>query len=170
MIINNSPEKDAIKEQLQLLKPEISQASLSLLKKQQSHQHCMLCGSTPLLGLKLNFYSDDSQQVWAHFKSSAHQQGYEGILHGGFLSALLDSSMCQALFHQNIEGVTADMSIRFLHEVKIGSDIIMTGKVVSSRAPLHKVEAELYVDGVLMVKSSGRFMTKGFGKKKPVAA
>lgn len=174
IIINNHPEKEASKtqliDQLQLLRPQTSQLSLILLNKQQSHQYCMLCGKSPLLGLKLNFYSDDNQQVFAYFKSSVHQQGYEGILHGGFLSALLDSSMCQALFHQDIEAVTADMNIRFLHEVKVNSSIVMMGKVISSRHPLHKVEAELYVDGVLMVKGSARFMTKGFGEKKPVAA
>lgn len=170
MLINNHPEKETLKQQLHSLKPEISHLPLTLLAKQQSHQHCMLCGTNPVLGLKLNYYSYDDQQVWAHYKSSVHQQGYEGILHGGFLSALLDSSMCQALFHQNIEGVTGDMNIRFLHEVKLNSDILMTGKVVSSRHPLHKVEAELYVDGILMVKSSARFMTKGFGKKKATVA
>ena len=42
--------------------------------------------------------------------------------------------------------------------------MLMVGKVISSRHPLHKVEAELYVDGVLMVKNNARFMTKGFGK------
>jgi len=157
-------EKEQLIKQLHLLSPEQSTSSLTLVSKHSSHQHCVLCGSQPILGLKLNFYSNHSQQVFAHFKSSIHQQGYEGILHGSFLSALLDSSMCQVLFNQNIEGVTGDMNIRFLNEVKIDSDILMVGKVISSRHPLHKVEAELYVDGVLMVKSNARFMTKGFGK------
>lgn len=165
MSSTHQTEKQQLIKQLQLLSPDQSTPSLTLVSKHTSHQHCMLCGSYPVLGLKLNFYSDQTQQVFAHFKSSIHQQGYEGILHGGFLSALLDSSMCQALFNQDIEGVTGDMNTRFLNEVKVDSDILMMGKVISSRHPLHKVEAELYVDGVLMVKSNARFMTKGFGKK-----
>jgi len=118
--------------------------------KKKSHQGCMLCEPNAVLGLKLNFYSDPDQQVWTHFKSSLHQQGCESILHGGFLSALLDSSMCQAVFNQDIEAVTADMNIRFLHEMKINSDILMTAKVLSSHPPLYKVEGELYVEGLLM--------------------
>ena len=165
MSSTHQTEKEQLIKQLQLLSPNQSTSFLTLLSKHPSHQNCMLCGSHPVLGFKLNFYSDQSQQVFAYFKSSIHQQGYDGILHGGFLSALLDSSMCQALFSRDIEGVTADMNIRFLHEVKINSEILMVGKVISSRYPLHKVEAELYVDGVLMVKSNARFMTKGFGKK-----
>ena len=165
MSSTNQAEKQQLIKQLQLLSPNQITPSLTLVSKHPSHQHCMLCSSQPVLGLKLNFYSDHSQQVFAYFKSSIHQQGYEGILHGGFLSALLDSSMCQALFNQDIEGVTGDMNIRFLHEVKVDSEILMIGKVISSRHPLHKVEAELYVDGIVMVKSNARFMTKGFGKK-----
>jgi len=164
MLSHNTPEKSILSEQLQKLTPELSHLPLTELAKQPSHQHCMLCGESPVLGLKLRFYAQGDQQVWAYFKSTIHQQGYQGILHGGFLSALLDSSMCQALFHQGIEGVTGDMNIRFLQEVKVNSAIVMTGKVVSSRHPLHKVEAALYVDGQLMVKSHARFMTKGFGK------
>ena len=164
MSSTHQTEEQQLIKQLQLLSPNQTTPALALVCKHPSHQNCMLCGSHPVLGFKLNFYSDQSQQVFAYFKSSIHQQGYDGILHGGFLSALLDSSMCQALFNQDIEGVTGDMNIRFLHEVKINSEILMVGKVISSRHPLHKVEAELYVDGVLMVKSNARFMTKGFGK------
>jgi len=157
-------EKQLLINELLLLNQENLPQSLALMQKQKSHQHCMLCGPNSLLGLKLNFYNDANQQVWAHFKSSIHQQGYEGILHGGFLSALLDSSMCHAIFSKNIEAVTADMNIRFLHEVKVNSHILMTAKVITSRSPLYKVEGELYVDGILMTKSNARFMTKGFGK------
>ena len=92
-------EKQQLIKQLQLLSPNQTTPDLALVSKHPSHQNCMLCGSHPVLGFKLNFYSDQSQQVFAYFKSSIHQQGYDGILHGGFLSALLDSSMCQALFN-----------------------------------------------------------------------
>jgi acyl-coenzyme A thioesterase PaaI-like protein len=129
----------------------------------------MLCGTQALLGLHLHFYSTPDQRVWARARGTIHQQGYQGILHGGFLSALLDSGMCQALFQQDIEAVTADMSIRYLHEVPVDSQILIQGKIVSSRAPLYKVEGELYVQGKLMVKSTARFMKKGFGVKKSLA-
>jgi len=162
---HNNSEKTLLFQELKFLHPETQLSSLHLVKKQASHEHCMLCGTQALLGLHLNFYSTGDQQVWARAKSTIHQQGYQGILHGGFLSALLDSGMCQALFHNNIEAVTADMNIRYLHEVPVKSDILIKGKIVSSRLPLYNLEGELYVNGKLMVKSSARFMKKGFGKK-----
>ena len=166
MSATHDSEKEQLLKELQSLNNNNIPQPLTLVRKKKSHQGCMLCGPNAVLGLKLDFYSDPNQQVWAHFKSSIHQQGYESILHGGFLAALLDSSMCQAVFNQDIEAVTADMNIRFLHEMKINSDILMTAKVLPSRPPLYKVEGELYVDGLLMAKSSARFMTKGFAKSK----
>jgi acyl-coenzyme A thioesterase PaaI-like protein len=166
MLAIDYSDKQLLINELTLVNKADSIQCLTLMEKQKSHQRCMLCGPHAPLGLKLNFYSDPNQQVWSHFKSSIHQQGYEGILHGGFLSALLDSSMCQAVFNQKIEGVTADMNIRFLHEVKVNSHILMTAKVLTSRPPLYKVEGVLYVEGVLMAKSTARFMLKGFGTKK----
>ncbi|MGX9463299.1 PaaI family thioesterase [Shewanella sp. A14] len=166
MYQQDKSEKALLFEDLTFFYPNMTLDSLQAVEKQLSHQHCMLCGTQPLLGLHLQFYSSADQRVWARAKGTIHQQGYQGILHGGFLSALLDSGMCQALFQQKIEAVTADMSIRYLHEVPVNSQILIKGEITSSRPPLYKVAGELYVEGKLMVKSSARFMTKGFGKQR----
>lgn len=142
------------------LQTHSEQAQLTAIAKQQSHQHCVLCGPSSMLGLKLNFYSDTQQQVWALFKTSHLQQGYTGILHGGFICALLDAGMCQSLFNQGIEAVTADMNVRFLHEIPINSEIVISAKVNSKTPPLYKVEAQLYVDKQLMAKANARFFKK----------
>jgi len=141
------------------LKKQALNAPLQLLDKTASHQHCMLCGQQSLLGLKLNFYSNQDE-VWSIARGSIHQQGYQGILHGGFLSALLDAAMCQAIFNQHAEAVTADMNIRFLHEIPTNSEILLKGEVVSQYATLYKVKAEIYVDNRLMVKADARFIKK----------
>ncbi len=120
----------------------------------------MLCGSNALWGLKLQFYSNDEEHVWAQAKGSVHQQGYQDILHGGYLSALLDAGVCQAVFQKNVEAVTADMNIRYLHEIPVSSDILIKGQVVSCYSTHYKVEAQLYVDNVLMVKAHARFIKR----------
>ncbi|QYJ86942.1 PaaI family thioesterase [Shewanella mesophila] len=165
MSYNQKLEKELLLNRLNLVLPDVQLDDLGAVDKRFSHQNCMLCGTQALLGLNLHFYSTPDQLVWARARGTIHQQGYQGILHGGFLSSLLDSGMCQALFQQNIEAVTADMNIRYLHEVPVDSQILIKGKIISARAPLYKVEGELYVQGKLMVKSTARFMKKGFGKK-----
>ena len=161
MNIHHQEEKQALLACLQKIQPEAQLSSLEQLQKKPSHQHCMICSQQAVLGLKINHYSTADLQVWGYIKGTIHHQGYQGILHGGFLAALLDGVMCQALFKQNIEAVTADMNIRYLNEIPLNSDILIRGKVISSRSPLYKVEGELYVNGVSMVKSSSRFMKKG---------
>lgn len=152
-----------ITEQINLKVSELQSAPLVqpliALKKQESHHHCMICGSHSVLGLKVNFYSN-TKEVWALVKGSIHQQGYQGITHGGFLAALLDAVMCQAIFNSQVEAVTADMNIRFLHEVAIDSELLIRGEIVSSYSSLYKVKAEIFVDKQLMVKADARFMKK----------
>ncbi|WP_051302968.1 PaaI family thioesterase [Psychromonas aquimarina] len=156
----NNDNQQLLIDMIQVSCPQQRLDTLVQINKRTSHQHCMLCGPQAVLGLNLIFYHTGDQQVWAHAKGTIHQQGYLGIMHGGFLAALLDAAMCQAVFQQNIEAVTADMSIRYLHEVALNSDILITGTVIKSYPPLYKAEAELYVNGRLMVKSNARFMKK----------
>ncbi|WP_261859147.1 PaaI family thioesterase [Photobacterium sanguinicancri] len=128
--------------------------------KHQSHQHCMLCGTEPTFGLKLDFYNDQQGAVWSKAKGSIHQQGYQGILHGGFIASLLDAGMCQAIFNQRIEAVTGDMNIRYLAEIPLNAEMLIRGEIKSSCLTLYKVEAGIYVEQQLMAKSTARFMKR----------
>lgn len=144
-------------EQFEFTAPELH---LKKVQKQQSHQHCMLCGTQSTFGLKIDFYSDQENVVWAKTKGSIHQQGYQGILHGGFIAALLDASMCNVIFNLGEEAVTGDINIRYLAEIPITAEIIIRAKIIKRYLTLYKVEAEIYVDQTLMAKSSARFMKR----------
>jgi acyl-coenzyme A thioesterase PaaI-like protein len=133
---------------------------LEKVNKQESHQHCMLCGTQSTFGLKIDFYNDQEGAVWAKAKGSINQQGYQGILHGGFIAALLDAGMCHAIFNQGVEAVTGDINIRYLAEIPLTADIIIRGKIISSYLTLYKVEADIYVEQQLMAKSTARFMKR----------
>ena len=93
-------DKKNLEEKIQMLEFIHAEVALNKVKKQPSHQHCMLCGTQSTFGLKLDFYGDQQGDVWAHTKGSIHQQGYQGILHGGFIAALLDASMCNLIFNK----------------------------------------------------------------------
>ena len=156
----NNLEKEFLQNEIDKLDFIDSTLLLRKVKKQQSHQHCMLCGTQSTFGLKLDFYNDQEGAVWTRAKGSIHQQGYQGILHGGFIAALLDAGMCQAIFNQGAEAVTGDMNIRYLAEIPLTADIIICGKISKNYLTLYKVEAEIYVDQQLMAKSTARFMKR----------
>ncbi|MGB5444995.1 MAG: PaaI family thioesterase [Psychromonas sp.] len=156
----NNSEKNVLQNELQKLNFIDNTLLLEKVEKQHSHQYCMLCGTQSTFGLKLNFYNDQEGIVWAKTKGGIHQQGYQGILHGGFIAALLDAGMCNAIFSQGAEAVTGDINIRYLAEIPLTADIIIRGKIIKSYLTLYKVEAEIYVEQQLMAKSSARFMKR----------
>ena len=81
------------------------------------HANCLLCGNRNPLSLGLSFHPGDCGDINATFQAHPRLQGYQGILHGGVSSALLDAAMTHCLFHQSIEAVTGDLHVRFLKSV-----------------------------------------------------
>ncbi|MGR5063705.1 PaaI family thioesterase [Photobacterium sp. DNB22_13_2] len=156
----NSSEKKFLQNEIKKCDLFKSTILLGQVNKPKSHQHCMLCGTQSIFGLEINFYNDQEGIVWAKAKGSIHQQGYQGILHGGFIAALLDAGMCNAIFNQGVEAVTGDINIRYLAEIPLTSNIIIRGKINSSCLTLYKVEADIYVEQQLMAKSTARFMKR----------
>ena len=126
-----------------------------------SHDNCLLCGDKNRLGMGLIFHTQNDGKVTALLNSQKHHQGYEGILHGGFVASLLDSAMCNALFAQDIEAVTADMSIRFHEEIPYNSSVTLCGWVVTSSNMLHKVAAEIVLNNKVVASATARFVKRG---------
>ncbi|MFT6985306.1 MAG: hypothetical protein ACJAT7_001114 [Psychromonas sp.] len=156
----NNPEKILLQNEINKLDLIDSTLLVGQVAKQPNHQYCMLCGEQSTFGLKLAFYGDQQGVVWARAKGSIHQQGYQGILHGGFIAALLDAGMCQSIFNQGAQAVTADINIRYLAEIPLNAEILIRGKINKHSLSLYKVEAEIYVKQQLMAKSTARFMKR----------
>ncbi|MGF1690764.1 PaaI family thioesterase [Photobacterium kagoshimensis] len=156
----DNPDQRLLQAEIAKCEPFKSIRLVEKVTKHQSHQHCMLCGTEPTFGLKLDFYNDQKGAVWSKAKGSIHQQGYQGILHGGFIASLLDAGMCQAVFNQGIEAVTGDMNIRYLAEIPLNADMLIRGEITSSCLTLYKVEAGIYVGQQLVAKSTARFMKR----------
>lgn len=153
-------DKDLLQTEIDKLNFSPTVSLLDKVQKQQSHQHCMLCGTQATFGLKLDFYNDQTGAIWGRAKGSIHQQGFQGILHGGFLAALLDAGMCNVIFNSGAEAVTGDMNIRYHAEVPLTADMIIKAKIVKSYLTLYKVEAEIYVNQKVVVKANARFMKR----------
>ena len=76
-------------------------------------QHwCFACGQLNHGGLGLEF-EVSRDRAEARYTALQRHQGYDGLLHGGIVTALLDEAMGWAIFHQGIWGVTAKISVTF---------------------------------------------------------
>ncbi|MEK6619571.1 MAG: PaaI family thioesterase, partial [Chloroflexota bacterium] len=65
---------------------------------------CFACGRLNPAGLHLDFDVSRDRAETRYVGLQRHQ-GYDGTLHGGVVTALLDETMGWAIFHQGIWGV-----------------------------------------------------------------
>ncbi len=124
----------------------------------REHNQCFVCGDANPQGLHILFHGRVDGSVIAEFPCASLYRGYDGLLHGGIISCLLDGAMTNCLFAHGVTATTGDLAIRFLHPVKIETPVTVTARLVRSRLPLYVLEAELAQDQTLMARSTGKFM------------
>jgi acyl-coenzyme A thioesterase PaaI-like protein len=127
---------------------------------ENQHNNCIACGKDNPFSLGLSFSLLENQAVQASFIGTSNLQGYEGILHGGITSTLLDSAMVHCLFFHNIKAMTADLRVRFLHSIPCNAKMIITAWITCAVSSLYELQAEVKVDGKIMAKAKGKFMAQ----------
>lgn len=122
-----------------------------------AHQNCLMCGKKPW-SLGLCFYATDEGWVCSKFQAHEKLQGYDGILHGGIISSLLDAAMTNCLFHRGIQALTGELLVRFLHPISCDSKLEVRAHILSENPPLYIVKAELIHEDKIMAKAEAKFM------------
>ena len=120
---------------------------------------CFACGRLNPSGLQLDF-DVSSNSATARYTGLQRHQGYDGTLHGGVVTALLDETMGWAIFHQGIWGVTARLAVTFRLPVPVGDELRVVGEVVRERS--RSIETHGTVtrasDGALMAEAEATFL------------
>jgi acyl-coenzyme A thioesterase PaaI-like protein len=96
---------------------------------------CFVCGGSNPIGLKLQFATEGDEYV-TYFTPSKHHQGYEGIVHGGIVSTVLDEVMARYVYVLGRNAVTAGMTVRLKKPAKVGATIRFAGKIDSENGRL----------------------------------
>jgi uncharacterized protein (TIGR00369 family) len=127
---------------------------------ESEHAECLFCGKRNPIGFKLGFHARDDGSVRAEFTGTRSLQGYPKTLHGGVVSALLDSAMTNCLFSRGVVAVTAELNVRFLVPVSLDRPVRVAAAVTRSRGRLHYLRAELTQDGNVAARASSTFMER----------
>lgn len=123
------------------------------------HAHCVVCGSANPHGLGVDFRpSADGRGVEATIDCRAGFQGYDGRLHGGIVSTLLDGAMVHCLFERGRTAYTAKLEVRFPGAVMTGRPATLRAWLTDSHGRLHRLAAELAQDGEVKAEAQTKFL------------
>ena len=119
----------------------------SFLKKEYHHK-CIFNDLHGFMGRDLEVDFDKNGNLVGNFFCHDRYQGYDGLVHGGVLAALLDATMVQCLMGHGVVAYTARMNIRYINPVKLGQRV----KIFCSIKQVHfnklyKLYAEIIQDG-----------------------
>lgn len=103
--------------------------------------HCWICGEKNPAGLHLEFDLDrNAKTLQTSFIPTETYQGFDGIAHGGIISALLDEAMAKLAYELGYNAVTARLNIRFKNPARVGEKLTVRGEItgVNRRVVLAK--------------------------------
>ena len=121
------------------------------MKELRDNERCYVCGKKNPAGLGVAFeINADARSIRARFTPADIHQGYEGIVHGGILSALLDEAMAKLAYSLGIPAVTAEMTVKFRSPASPGEELSISGRLARETSRL--IEAEAIIEkGVLVI-------------------
>lgn len=124
-------------------------------------QWCFGCGVKNPIGLHLVFTEADGYYM-TEFTAGPEHQGYDGIVHGGIISTLLDEAMARYINSKGGMAVTARLEVRYLKSVPIGVPLTIRAHIVSSRKRLYSLAATVALaDGTSMAEGQATIMVTG---------
>ncbi|MEX0681424.1 MAG: PaaI family thioesterase [Balneolales bacterium] len=125
---------------------------------EQIHSRCIACGSENEDGLHLRFEKIEEERLTAKFQCNDGYQGYSGILHGGIVSLILDSAMCNCVFAQGKAALTAEMNVRFHHPVLTEREAWVSAIIKRSSHSLYFLEAEIVQDNEIKASATAKLL------------
>jgi acyl-coenzyme A thioesterase PaaI-like protein len=106
---------------------------------------CFVCGQSNPIGLHLEFqYDPDKKRATSRIIFKDEHQGWDGIVHGGILAAILDDAMAHAILTTNNLAITTHMSLTYREAVLVGEEIILEGVVTELRPRVAKTHGIVY--------------------------
>jgi uncharacterized protein (TIGR00369 family) len=116
---------------------------------QDSNSWCFACGEENPIGLKLKFYEENGEYC-STFTAQCEHQGYNGIVHGGIVSALLDEIMARYIYAQGFNAVTARLEVRYHRPTPIFEQLSIRSRIVNKRGNIYELEGEIKLpDGTI---------------------
>lgn len=120
---------------------------------------CFGCGKDNPMGLHLHFRTDENGCYTSFVPQPVHQS-YDGRMHGGLISTLLDETMGNYPYmYEHKVAYTARLEVRFRQPVRIGERIDVITKVKRRKGMLLEMTGRVIrEDGTVAAEADGKLM------------
>src|SRR5208283_3440719 len=121
--------------------------------------NCFGCSPTNAYGLRMKFFTDE-KSLFSWLTVAGHLCGWDNLVHGGVLAAILDETMGWTAIHLLKKfALTREMRVEFHKSVYVGEEIWVKGRVLEVRRKREaSVECYLYKgENTICAKSRGTF-------------
>jgi len=126
----------------------------------ETYGNCFVCGKNNPNGLQLNFEIDKEEQTLkTTFIASPTFQGWEGIVHGGIISTLLDEAMAKLIYELGYQAVTASLEIKFKKPAPTLEPLHVYGEITEVSKRLIRAKAHIVKeDGTILATGTSTFL------------
>jgi uncharacterized protein (TIGR00369 family) len=112
--------------------------------KFETYGNCFVCGETNSGGLRLHFEIDqDRKTLKTTFTANPTYQGWDGIVHGGIISTLLDEAMAKLVYELGYQAVTASLEVKFKKAAPILEPLLVYGEITEVNRRLIRAKAHI---------------------------
>ena len=125
----------------------------------RDNERCYVCGKKNPVGLSVDFKNNaEARSILGWFTPSQDHQGYEGIVHGGILSSLLDEAMAKLAFSLGIPALTAEITVTFKTPAAPGDELSVFGRITEETHRLILAEAKIERGPVVIAEAKGKLL------------
>ncbi len=106
----------------------------------------------------LRFWFTESGVLEGQFNCNGFQQGYDKMVHGGVIAAIIDASMAQCLMGHGIVGYTVDLAVKYRKPVIIGQLATLSTEITGVNCSLlYSMKCKIFQNHSLLVQATGKF-------------
>lgn len=125
-----------------------------------ANHNCFGCGRLNQYGLQLSFYPHERGGVQAPFVPARRFEGYDGMVHGGVISTVLDEVMAWSLYRHETWAVTGELTVRYRAPIRVDEETRAIGWMTGRRGRRIEMAGEIVreSDGVVLVRATAVFV------------
>ena len=119
---------------------------------------CFACGQNNPIGLKLKFVEIAGRYV-AKCVMDKNYQSFNGVLHGGIITTLLDEAMGGYLFHLKQPAYTGKLEVRYRRPSPTGEQLTVSGWIAGRKRNVVEMRSEIALsDGTITAEATAKMV------------